>query len=177
MIFGIIAGYSDTDSEWSSLERRQRAAETYSKVSRKSTTYKRARKKKTAIPVQPPRVPPLSGSIPVPPPTVPILANATDTTANGTSKSKCFKKFCYHILFVAGSGSNSDSSEFSEPEVASRHRFQKRPLSLKKPSPIPVALPYAPNTNFNIQLNSPELFSKYKKPKFLSIFEIFCCFR
>lgn len=86
------------------------------------------------------------------------------------SKANVCKKFCYHILFVAGSGSNSDSSEFSEPEVASRHRFQKRPLSLKKPSPIPVALPYAPNTNFNIQLNSPELFSKYKKPKFLSIF-------
>ncbi|XP_044740901.1 rho GTPase-activating protein 190 isoform X2 [Chrysoperla carnea] len=136
----VVAGYSDTDSEWSSLERRQRAADIYSKVSRKSTTYKRARKKKTAIPVQPPRVPPLSGSIPVAPPIVPLSAN-TDTTTN------------------AGSGSNSDSSEYSEQEIA-RHRLQKRPSSLKKRSPIPVALPYPPNTNFNIQLNSPDMFNK-----------------
>lgn len=56
----MISAYSDTDSEWSSLERRQRASEIYSKVSRKSGTHKRQRKKR-AIPVQPPRVPQLGG--------------------------------------------------------------------------------------------------------------------
>lgn len=58
--------YSDTDSEWSSLERRQRASEIYSKVNRKSATHKRPRKKRTTpIPVQPPRVPQL-GSFTLP---------------------------------------------------------------------------------------------------------------
>lgn len=56
-----VLAYSDTDSEWSSLERRQRASEVYSKVNRKSGTHKRQRKKRTAIPVQPPRVPQLGG--------------------------------------------------------------------------------------------------------------------
>lgn len=59
MIILISLAYSDTDSEWSSLERRQRAAEVYCKVNRKSGTHKRTRKKRTAIPVQPPRVPQL----------------------------------------------------------------------------------------------------------------------
>lgn len=61
----MIPAYSDTDSEWSSLERRQRACEVYSKVNRKSVTHKRSRKKRTAIPVQPPRVPQL-GSFTLP---------------------------------------------------------------------------------------------------------------
>ena len=60
MVINFLA-YSDTDSEWSSLERRQRASEVYSKVNRKSGTHKRQRKKRTAIPVQPPRVPQLGG--------------------------------------------------------------------------------------------------------------------
>jgi hypothetical protein len=51
--------YSDSDSDWSSLERRQRAADIYSKVNRKPTPHKRIRKKRTAIPVATPRVPPL----------------------------------------------------------------------------------------------------------------------
>lgn len=58
-IIDSLTAYSDTDSEWSSLERRQRAAEVYCKVNRKSGTHKRPRKKRTAIPVQPPRVPQL----------------------------------------------------------------------------------------------------------------------
>uniref|UniRef100_A0A1B6K9C5 Rho-GAP domain-containing protein n=1 Tax=Graphocephala atropunctata TaxID=36148 RepID=A0A1B6K9C5_9HEMI len=53
---------SDSDSEWSSLERRQKTSSTevFSKVSRKPTTHKRVRKKRTAIPVATPRVPPFS---------------------------------------------------------------------------------------------------------------------
>ncbi|XP_022207896.1 rho GTPase-activating protein 190 isoform X1 [Nilaparvata lugens] len=50
---------SDSDSEFSSLERRQRSNEAYLKVNRKSTTHKRTRKKRpAAIPVATPRVPP-----------------------------------------------------------------------------------------------------------------------
>ncbi|XP_071440115.1 rho GTPase-activating protein 190 isoform X6 [Hetaerina americana] len=51
--------YSDSDSDWSSLERRQRGLDTYSKVNRKPTPHKRTRKKRTAIPVATPRVPPI----------------------------------------------------------------------------------------------------------------------
>ncbi|KAG8244313.1 hypothetical protein J6590_026151 [Homalodisca vitripennis] len=53
---------SDSDSEWSSLERRQKtsSSEVFSKVSRKPTTHKRVRKKRTPIPVATPRVPPFS---------------------------------------------------------------------------------------------------------------------
>ncbi|KAG8238832.1 hypothetical protein J437_LFUL018708 [Ladona fulva] len=51
--------YSDSDSDWSSLERRQRGLDTYSKVNRKPTPHKRIRKKRTAIPVATPRVPPI----------------------------------------------------------------------------------------------------------------------
>uniref|UniRef100_A0A1B6CUS5 Rho-GAP domain-containing protein n=1 Tax=Clastoptera arizonana TaxID=38151 RepID=A0A1B6CUS5_9HEMI len=50
---------SDSDSEWSSLERKQKTSnsETYSKMNRKPATHKRVRKKRTAIPVATPRVP------------------------------------------------------------------------------------------------------------------------
>lgn len=60
---------SDSDSEWSSLERKQKtsSSEVFSKISRKPTTHKRARKKRTAIPVATPRVPPLSSNGPNPP--------------------------------------------------------------------------------------------------------------
>ncbi|XP_046406932.1 rho GTPase-activating protein 190 isoform X3 [Ischnura elegans] len=51
--------FSDSDSDWSSLERRQRGLDTYSKVNRKPTPHKRTRKKRTAIPVATPRVPPI----------------------------------------------------------------------------------------------------------------------
>lgn len=72
--------FSDSDSEWSSLERRQRtgSSDAYSKVNRKPATHKRVRKKRTAIPVATPRVPPFSaqamstnGPAPLPPPTGP----------------------------------------------------------------------------------------------------------
>ncbi|CAG2059704.1 unnamed protein product, partial [Timema podura] len=49
--------YSDTDSDWSSLDGRQRTVESYCKVNRKQTPHKRIRKKRV-IPVPTPRVPP-----------------------------------------------------------------------------------------------------------------------
>ncbi|KAG8201263.1 hypothetical protein JTE90_016749 [Oedothorax gibbosus] len=45
---------SDSESEWSSLERRQR--EVYNKANRKPTLHKKTRKKR-GIPVAPPRIP------------------------------------------------------------------------------------------------------------------------
>ncbi|XP_059469345.1 rho GTPase-activating protein 190 isoform X12 [Neocloeon triangulifer] len=56
--------YTDSDSDWSSLERRKLAAEMYrggagvGGQGRKSTPHKRTRKKRAAIPVATPRVPP-----------------------------------------------------------------------------------------------------------------------
>jgi hypothetical protein len=51
---------SDSDSDWSSSERRQKSTtDVYSKVNRKPTSHKRVRKKRTAIPVATPRVPTL----------------------------------------------------------------------------------------------------------------------
>ncbi|XP_014212996.1 rho GTPase-activating protein 190 [Copidosoma floridanum] len=53
--------YSDSDSEWSSLER-QRIAEALGKLNNKKiSSHKRTRKKRTAIPVATPKVPSLSG--------------------------------------------------------------------------------------------------------------------
>jgi glucocorticoid receptor DNA-binding factor 1 len=136
--------YSDTDSEWSSLERRQRASEVYSKVNRKSGTHKRQRKKRTAIPVQPPRVPQLGGF------TLPSVHSTPHVELDADKTN-------------VGSESNSDSSEGSDAEQArtgttdSRNRFsQKRSFSLKKRVPVSELH----NThNLNIQLHSPDLFS------------------
>lgn len=55
---------SDSESEWSSLERRQR--EVYTKANRKPTPHKKTRKKR-GIPVAPPRIPSFEG----PPPPLP----------------------------------------------------------------------------------------------------------
>ncbi|CAB3372514.1 Hypothetical predicted protein [Cloeon dipterum] len=58
--------YTDSDSDWSSLERRKLATDLYNRgggggvggQARKSTPHKRTRKKRAAIPVATPRVPP-----------------------------------------------------------------------------------------------------------------------
>lgn len=52
------AEFSESESESSSSERKNRAGfDGYQKMTRKSQTHKRMRKKRTAIPVQPPKVP------------------------------------------------------------------------------------------------------------------------
>ncbi|CAH1985676.1 unnamed protein product [Acanthoscelides obtectus] len=130
--------YSDTDSEWSSLERRQRASEIYSKVSRKGGTHKRQRKKRTAIPVQPPRVPQL-GSFTLPSSHGPALDVEADKATESNSDSS----------------EVSDAEQFAPASVADiRHKFsQKRSLSLKK------RLPDLQNSHhFNVQLNSLDLY-------------------
>ncbi|XP_022243984.1 rho GTPase-activating protein 190-like isoform X11 [Limulus polyphemus] len=56
---------SDSDSDWSSLERMHR--DVHSRVNRKSTPYKKMRKKR-GVPVAPPRVPSFEGPAPPLPP-------------------------------------------------------------------------------------------------------------
>lgn len=56
----IFLDYSDSDSDLSSIERREpynTSNDTFSKLSRKSATQKRSKKKRIAIPVATPKVP------------------------------------------------------------------------------------------------------------------------
>lgn len=59
--FFFFIDYSDSDSDWSSTERREplynSSNDTFSKLSRRSATQKRSKKKRTAIPVATPKVP------------------------------------------------------------------------------------------------------------------------
>lgn len=56
--FAEITEYSESDSESSSSEQKNRGGlDGYYKMNRKVQTHKRMRKKRTAIPVQPPKVP------------------------------------------------------------------------------------------------------------------------
>ncbi|KAL1491496.1 hypothetical protein ABEB36_012085 [Hypothenemus hampei] len=126
--------YSDSDSEWSSLERRQRASEVYSKVNRKSGTHKRQRKKRTAIPVQPPRVPQLGAFNTMHSPSVEGDDKATESNSDQTS----------------------EGSETEQFPADMRMKFvQKRSQSLKKRIPD---LPNATSHNFNM-LNSLDLYT------------------
>lgn len=53
-----ITEYSESDSESSSSEQKNRSGlDGYYKMNRKAQTHKRMRKKRSAIPVQPPKVP------------------------------------------------------------------------------------------------------------------------
>lgn len=82
--------YSETDSESSSSERKNtRGYDGYYKMNRTKTptTHKRMRKKRTAIPVQPPKVP--FGTY-VTPPEIPMLYQKmkTDKKLTGIEKGK-----------------------------------------------------------------------------------------
>lgn len=52
--------YSDSDSEWSSLERQRGVTDVLAKSIKKPATHKRIRKKRAAIPVATPKVPSLA---------------------------------------------------------------------------------------------------------------------
>lgn len=70
-LFSFCSEYSDSDSESSSSERQNaRGYDGYYKMNRKAQTHKRMRKKRIAIPVQPPKVP--FGTY-VSPPEIPML--------------------------------------------------------------------------------------------------------
>ncbi|XP_025830625.1 rho GTPase-activating protein 190-like isoform X2 [Agrilus planipennis] len=86
----VLPAYSDTDSEWSSLERRQRASEVYSKVNRKPGTHKRTRRKRTVIPVQPPRVPQLGANYSL----VPVQATPNNDVETDKANGKYLFDMC-----------------------------------------------------------------------------------
>nr|CAD7397740.1 unnamed protein product [Timema poppensis] len=108
--------YSDTDSDWSSLDGRQRTVESYCKVNRKQTPHKRIRKKRV-IPVPTPRVPPTHplGSL----------------DAAGVLNFQGQEGGCETIDKVC-SGTPSDISDVSDPETSQPGRYQKHSSKLKK---------------------------------------------
>lgn len=69
----LLAEYSETDSDSSSQERKGRGYDGYYKMNRKAQTHKRPRKKRAAIPVQPPKVPSFGMGSYVQPPEVPMM--------------------------------------------------------------------------------------------------------
>lgn len=75
---GAFVEYSESDSESSSSERKNQRSgyDGYYKMNRKAQTHKRMRKKRTAIPVQPPKVP--FGTY-VTPPEIPMMYQKTKT--------------------------------------------------------------------------------------------------
>ncbi|XP_053593266.1 rho GTPase-activating protein 190 isoform X1 [Microplitis demolitor] len=100
--------YSDSDSEWSSLERQR--ADALSKTNKKPSSYKRTRKKRTAIPVATPKVP--------------SLASMVSGDGNiGINYSKDDKSWRIDPTERVSS-ETPDSSESSEPEHGTRSRLK-----------------------------------------------------
>ncbi|XP_066996552.2 rho GTPase-activating protein 190 isoform X2 [Anabrus simplex] len=137
--------YSDSDSEWSSLERRQRAADIYCKVNRKPTPHKRIRKKRTAIPVPTPRVPPVQ----------PFATSDATGILNYQLKEEQSRGGCDSSEKVH-SETPSDLSDASDPDLSSsttqpHQNYQKHSIRLKKKSgggiPLGTAVgpPVVPN--------------------------------
>ncbi|XP_048511916.1 rho GTPase-activating protein 190 isoform X3 [Athalia rosae] len=100
--------YSESDSDWSSPER-QRTIDLLGKVNKKSSTHKRIRKKRTAIPVATPKVPTLAS----------LGSGEGITGLNYTMKED---KNWRHDTMERVSSGISDSSESSDPEHTSRSR-------------------------------------------------------
>ncbi|XP_049781040.1 rho GTPase-activating protein 190 isoform X2 [Schistocerca cancellata] len=118
--------YSDSDSDWSSLERRQRAADAYCKVNRKPTPHKRMRKKRTAIPVPTPRVPSSQ----------PSVTAENLNIANYQLKDEQSRCACDSSEKVA-SESPSDFSDASDPELSgsatqTHYKYPKHSIRMKK---------------------------------------------
>ena len=85
--------YSDSDSESSSSERpNTRGYDGYYKMNRKAQTHKRMRKKRAAIPVQPPKVP--FGTY-VNPPVIPTLYQIKTSAEKAVTKLSSVDKGSY----------------------------------------------------------------------------------
>nr|CAD7445715.1 unnamed protein product [Timema bartmani] len=170
----LITTYSDTDSDWSSLDGRQRTVESYCKVNRKQTPHKRIRKKRV-IPVPTPRVPP----------THPLGG----LDAAGVLNYQGQEGGCETIDKVC-SGTPSDISDVSDRETSQPGRYQKHSSRLKKkclvkkpivtrgPPPIPSP-PALQNSSQQVsalhqQMSSQfdDVFSPLSKPKMEGQFNI-----
>ncbi|XP_054279717.1 rho GTPase-activating protein 190 isoform X3 [Macrosteles quadrilineatus] len=129
---------SDSDSEWSSLERKQKtnSSEMFSKVSRKPTTHKRVRKKRTAIPVATPRVPPFNAP--------PLSSNGPNPPLPPTDfsyrfKSQDNKTETLDKLGKVKSDCGSEESGNSEPDISTTTWVAPLPIP-----PLPHSRPRAP---------------------------------
>ncbi|XP_050529458.1 rho GTPase-activating protein 190 isoform X3 [Daktulosphaira vitifoliae] len=144
--------YSDSDSDWSSMERRAEplfnsSNETFSKLkSRKTVTQKRPKKKRIAIPVATPKVPSFN-----PPSNGSTIGFSSLSSQHGTfySEENCEIKSNNNVssphLLVANSDSSSDNSD-EKPTVwahpSARH-LDKRSLRYKTKqmcAPIPPVI-------------------------------------
>lgn len=167
--------YSDSDSEWSSLER-QRVADVLGKVNKKPPSHKRIRKKRTAIPVAAPKVPSLASmgsgdgivglnynvkedkSWRVNPTERGIICIHYDDSVN------CFIiKICYMMIFLLVSSETPDSSESSDPDH-SRSRakqYKHAAASLRKRfgNSLPQHLPTSLQHPYNVKHMTQEMFS------------------
>ncbi|XP_076178702.1 rho GTPase-activating protein 190 isoform X3 [Ptiloglossa arizonensis] len=101
--------YSDSDSEWSSLERQRGVADVLCKVTKKPATHKRIRKKRTAIPVAAPKVPTLASM------------GSGDGIVGLNYNVKEDKNWRGDPV-ERGSSETQDSSESSDPDHTSRSR-------------------------------------------------------
>ncbi|XP_055930699.1 rho GTPase-activating protein 190-like isoform X7 [Argiope bruennichi] len=163
---------SDSESEWSSLERRQR--EVYTKANRKPTLHKKTRKKR-GIPVAPPRIPSFEGP---PPPLPPFPGGQRIVTAQSLDP----------LDKVRGSGNNSpsegsDLSEEDDPRYKTNQRLKhkhKRSFRLRRrkqhgqqlqqPQQSEKAQPHPPpplgdSLQFNALTSDSDLFSPSSKLK------------
>ncbi|XP_026272441.1 rho GTPase-activating protein 190 isoform X2 [Frankliniella occidentalis] len=135
--------FSESDSDWSSLERKQRAAEAYSKANRKPAPHKRVRKKRTAIPVPTPRVPNMQSF--APDGAGMLSYRLKDEKSRGAGDS----------LERANSESPSDASDASDPDMSAgsamrpQTKLEKHSFRLKKrtlgPAPRPPVVPNPPS--------------------------------
>ncbi|XP_043283461.1 rho GTPase-activating protein 190 isoform X6 [Venturia canescens] len=113
--------YSDSDSEWSSLER-QRVADVIGMSEKKPASYRRTRKKRTAIPVATPKVPSLASM-------------GSGDGIVGLNYSLKEDKNWRIDPTERISSETPDSSESSEPEHATRPRSKQNKhaaVSLRK---------------------------------------------
>ncbi|XP_023223682.1 rho GTPase-activating protein 190-like isoform X1 [Centruroides sculpturatus] len=155
---------SDSDSEWSSLERRQR--DIFNKGSHKPLSHKKTRKKR-GIPVAPPRIPSYEG----PPPSLPLYSGGERRMMTAHSLDPLDK--------VRGSGDNSpsdgsDLSDDDDPRYKSAHRpkykhrrsfrmrrrKQQQQLHHQPPQPS-----MGENRQFNALTSDSDLFSPSSKTK------------
>ncbi|XP_066603982.1 rho GTPase-activating protein 190 isoform X2 [Prorops nasuta] len=106
--------YSDSDSEESSLERQRQIADTLGKANKKSSTHKRMRKKRTAIPVATPKVPSLAS-----------MGSGDGILGINYIKDSRDEKMWRVDPAERVSSDSSDSLESSDPEHGTRSRSKQ----------------------------------------------------
>ncbi|XP_024940341.1 rho GTPase-activating protein 190 isoform X7 [Cephus cinctus] len=167
--------YSDSDSDWSSLER-QRISDVLGKMNKKPSTHKRTRKKRTAIPVATPKVPSLAS----------MTSGDGIVGLNYTMKDDKSWRMdpaerdsgLYRLVssYPAVSSETPDSSESSDPEHISRTRSKQHKhvaISLRKRFGNSLQQQHLASTiqhPFNLKHMTQEMFSTSSKQRIDSTF-------